>query len=61
VEPAGVLIAIVTAAIVGTFVISYLLKFAKTSRIYLIDFVLGSVALIVGIIATLLVPQTILT
>jgi undecaprenyl-diphosphatase len=61
VEPAGVLIAIVTAAIVGIFVISYLLKFAKTSRIYLIDFVLGSVALIVGIIATLLVPQTILT
>jgi undecaprenyl-diphosphatase len=61
VEPAGVLIAIVTAAIVGIFVISYLLKFAKTSRIYVIDFVLGSVALIVGIIATLLAPQTILT
>jgi undecaprenyl-diphosphatase len=59
VEPAGVLIAIVTAAIVGIFVISYLLKFAKTSRIYVIDFVLGSVALIVGIIATLLAPQTI--
>src|SRR6267143_1490291 len=54
VEPTGVLIAIVTAAIVGIFVISYLLKFAKTSRIYVINFALGSVALIVGIVATLL-------
>ena len=61
VEPTGVLIAIVSAAVIGIFVISYLLKFAKTSRIYVIDFVLGSVALIVGIIATLLAPQTTLT
>ena len=58
VEPTGVLIAIVTAAIVGIFVISYLLKFAKTSRIYVIDFVLGAVALIVGIIATVLASQS---
>jgi undecaprenyl-diphosphatase len=57
VEPTGVLIAIVTAAIVGTFVISYLLRFAKTSRIYVTDFALGAVALIVGIIATVLAPQ----
>jgi len=57
VEPTGVLIAILTAAIVGIFVISYLLKFAKTSRIYVIDFALGSVALIVGVIATVLAPQ----
>jgi len=61
VEPTGVLIAIVTAAIVGIFVISYLLKFAKTSRIYVIDFALGSVALIVGIIAIVLALQTTLT
>ena len=54
VEPTGVLI----AALVGIFVISYLLKFAKISRIYVVDFVLGSVALIIGIIATLLAPQT---
>ncbi len=33
VEPSGVAIAIVTAAIVGLFVISYLLRFAKRSRI----------------------------
>jgi undecaprenyl-diphosphatase len=58
VEPTGVLIAILTAAIVGIFAISYLLKLAKISRIYMIDFALGSVALIVGIIATVLAPQT---
>lgn len=57
VEPTGVLIAIVTAAVIGIFVISYLLKFAKTSRIYVIDFVLGTVALTIGIVATVLSPQ----
>jgi undecaprenyl-diphosphatase len=57
VEPTGVLIAIVTAAIVGIFVISYLLRFAKTSRIYVIDFVLGTIALTIGIVATILSPQ----
>jgi undecaprenyl-diphosphatase len=57
VEPTGVLIAIVTAAIIGIFVISYLLRFAKTSRIYVIDFVLGTIALTIGIIATILSPQ----
>lgn len=58
VEPTGILIAIATAAAVGIVVISYLLKFAKTSRIYVIDFVLGAIALVVGIIATLLAPQS---
>jgi hypothetical protein len=58
VEPTGILIAIVTAAIVGILVRSYLLKFAKTSRIYVIDFALGSIALIVGTIATVLAPQS---
>ena len=58
VEPTGVLIAILTAAIVGIFVISYLLRFAKTSRIYVIDFALGAVALVIGIIATVLAPQS---
>jgi undecaprenyl-diphosphatase len=58
VEPTGILIAIATAAVVGIVVISYLLKFAKTSRIYVIDFVLGAIALVVGIIATLLAPQS---
>ena len=58
VEPTGVLIAILTAAIVGIFVISFLLKFAKTSRIYVIDFALGAIALIIGILATVLAPQS---
>jgi undecaprenyl-diphosphatase len=58
VEPTGILIAIATSALIGIVVISYLLKFAKTSRIYIIDLVLGVVALIVGIIATLFAPQT---
>jgi len=58
VEPTGILIAIATAAAIGIVVISYLLKFAKTSRIYMIDFVLGAIALVVGIIATLLAPQS---
>ena len=58
IEPTGALIAIATAVIIGIFVISYLLKFAKTRRIYLIDFVLGAVALSIGIVATILAPQT---
>jgi undecaprenyl-diphosphatase len=58
IEPTGILIAIPTAAVVGIVVISYLLKFAKTSRIYMIDFVLGAIALGLGIIATLLAPQS---
>src|SRR2546426_1706845 len=53
VQPTGILIAVSTAAAVGIFVISYLLKFAKTSRVYVIDFVLGAIALVIGIIATL--------
>ncbi len=58
VEPTGILTAIAIAAVVGIVVISYLLKFAKTSRIYMIDFVLGAIALVVGIIATLFVTQS---
>jgi undecaprenyl-diphosphatase len=58
VEPTGILIAIATSALIGIVVISYLLKFAKTSRIYIIDFVLGAIALVLGIIATLFAPQS---
>jgi len=58
VEPTGILIAIATSALIGIVVISYLLKFAKTSRIYIIDFVLGIIALVLGIIATLFAPQS---
>ena len=58
VESTGILIAIASSALIGIVVISYLLKFAKTSRIYLIDFVLGAIALILGIIAALFAPQS---
>src|SRR3989442_986717 len=58
VEPTGILIAIATSALVGIVVISYLLKFAKKSRIYVIDLVLGVIALVLGIMATLFAPQS---
>lgn len=58
VEPTGILIAIATSAVVGVIVISYLLKFAKRSRIYIIDFVLGAIALGLGIVATLYAPSS---
>src|SRR5438309_1573862 len=54
----GILIAIAASALIGIVVISYLLKFAKKSRIYMIDFVLGAIALVLGIIATLFAPQS---
>jgi undecaprenyl-diphosphatase len=57
VEPTGVVIAILAAAIIRFFVISYLLKFAKTNKIYLVDFVLGAIALIIGVVATVLAPS----
>ena len=52
------MIAIAIAAVVGIVVMSYLLKFAKTSRIYVIDLVLGEIVLVVGIIVTLFAPQS---
>lgn len=58
VEPTGILIAIATSALIGIVVISYLLRFAKKSRIYMVDFVLGAIALVLGIIATLYAPQS---
>ena len=44
VQPLGILVAIVVAASVGLFVISYLLKFAKKNNIWVVDLVLGSIA-----------------
>jgi undecaprenyl-diphosphatase len=54
VQPAGILVAIITAAITGLFVISYLLRVAKTSRIWVLDIVLGLIPLAIGIITTIL-------
>ncbi len=52
VDPAGVSIAIITAALVGLGVISALLRFAKRGNIYLITLVLGFLALAIGLLAT---------
>jgi undecaprenyl-diphosphatase len=53
----GLLIAIVTAALVGVFVISYLLKFAKKNNIWVVDIVLGLMALAIGVVVALINPH----
>ncbi len=57
VEPLGIAVAIVTAALVGIAVISYLLKFAKRSNIWVIDITLGVIALVIGIVAAIVGPH----
>ncbi len=57
VEPLGIAVAIVTAALVGIAVISYLLKFAKRSNIWVIDITLGVIALVIGILAAIVGPD----
>jgi undecaprenyl-diphosphatase len=57
VQPLGIAVAIITAALVGIVVISYLLKFAKKSNIWIVDIFLGVVALAIGIIAAILGPH----
>jgi len=49
----GVLVAIATAAVTGLLVISYLLRVAKHNKVYLINFALGLVALVIGLITIL--------
>lgn len=56
IEPTGIAIAIITAAIIGLFIIGYLLRFAKRNDIWIIDVALGLVALTIGTIALLLSP-----
>jgi undecaprenyl-diphosphatase len=56
VEPLGIAVAIVTAALVGILVISYLLRFAKKSNIWIVDVVLGVIALVIGVVAAILGP-----
>jgi undecaprenyl-diphosphatase len=51
-DPAGVTIAIITAAVVGLGVISVLLRFAKRSNIYAVTLILGLLALAIGLLAT---------
>lgn len=57
IEPLGILVAIITAGIVGIVVIGSLLRFAKQINIWLVDLVLGTIALAIGIVALLLSGQ----
>lgn len=50
VTPLGLGIAILTALLIGLVTISYLLKFAKTKNIWKLDIVLGTIALVLGVI-----------
>ncbi|MDA4111757.1 MAG: undecaprenyl-diphosphate phosphatase [Thaumarchaeota archaeon] len=52
VQPLGIAVSIITAALIGIVTISYLLKFAKSSKIWKLDIVLGLIALSIGIVAT---------
>jgi undecaprenyl-diphosphatase len=60
VQPLGILVAILSAAVIGLITISYLLRLARTTQIWKLDLILGSIALVIGIVATLffyLIPQ----
>ncbi len=53
VTPLGLVIAILTALLIGLVTISYLLKFAKTKNIWVLDIALGLIALALGIVFTI--------
>jgi len=57
VQPTGIIVAIITATIAGLITISYLLRVAKTSRIWVLDIVLGLIALSIGIIVSIFASQ----
>ena len=62
VQPLGLVIAIISALLIGLVTISYLLKFAKTKNIWKLDIVLGIVAIAIGLIVTVfyyLLPGTV--
>jgi len=50
INPTGIIIAISAAAVTGLLVISYLLRLAKHNRVYMINFALGLIALIIGLL-----------
>jgi hypothetical protein len=49
----GILLALMSSMITGLLVIGLLLRIAKTKRVYLLDFSLGTLALVVSLLATL--------
>ncbi len=50
----GLIIAVLTALITGLIVISFLLKVAKTKKVYLIDFMLGGIAIAISVLGLIL-------
>jgi undecaprenyl-diphosphatase len=57
VQFSGLLVAIVAAALIGLLMISYLLRFAKRNNIWVIDIVLGLIALAIGVLVAIVNPQ----
>ena len=53
VDPLGVVVAAVTALVIGLIVISILLRFAKRNDIYVVTLAVGAIALAVGALAAL--------
>lgn len=49
----GILLALMSSMMTGLLVIGLLLRIAKTKRVYLLDFSLGTLALVVSLLATL--------
>jgi undecaprenyl-diphosphatase len=52
VQPLGLVIAIISALLIGLVTISYLLKFARTRNIWILDIILGLIALVIGVAIT---------
>jgi len=52
VDPAGILLAIITAALIGLVVIAAALRFAKRNNIYVVTLVVGVLAIIIGALAS---------
>ena len=62
VQPIGLVLAIVSALLIGLVTISYLLKFAKTRNIWKLDIILGVIAIVLGATFTIfyyLLPGTV--
>lgn len=53
IDSTGIIVALLSSTIVGLIVISYLLKLAKSNKIYLVNFVLGAIALVIGAITAI--------
>ena len=53
VQPIGLIVAVISALLIGLVTISYLLRFARTKNIWKLDIVVGVIPLIIGIIITI--------